>query len=131
MVCEWMRPPADQGGGVGGVTAVELAAIRGRLEAFAADIFASLPRKDQRARGEWYLRGLMLEGRRKSVEPMAQQLGEVHDQALHHFVGVSPWDWRPVRRRLAERLIEVLEPTARGGGATPLPKGRAHAGGGG
>jgi SRSO17 transposase len=111
---------------VGGVTAVELAAIRGRLEAFAADIFASLPRKDQRARGEWYLRGLMLEGRRKSVEPMAQRLGEVHDQALHHFVGVSPWDWRPVRRRLAERLIEVLEPTAWAVDDTAFPKDGEH-----
>src|SRR5829696_4515800 len=44
---------------------------------------------------------------------MAARLGgEVHDQALHHFIGVSPWDWRPVRRRLAERLCAGLEPTA-------------------
>jgi SRSO17 transposase len=73
----------------------------------------SLPRKDQRARGECYLRGLMLNGRRKSIEPMAARLGgEVHYQALHHFVAVSPWDWRPVRRRLAERLVAELQPTA-------------------
>jgi SRSO17 transposase len=78
---------------VGGITPGELAAVRGRLEAFADDIFESLPRKDQRARGECYLRGLMLDGRRKSIQPMAQRLGEVHYQALHHFVGVSPWDW--------------------------------------
>jgi hypothetical protein len=54
----------------------------------------------------------MLDGRRKSVEPMAARLGEVHYQALHHFVAVSPWDWRPVRRRLAEVLTAALEPTA-------------------
>ena len=60
---------------MGGITPAELAAVRGRLEAFADDIFESLPRKDQRARGECYLRGLMLEGRRKSIEPMAQRLG--------------------------------------------------------
>ena len=60
---------------MGGIAPGELAAIRGRLEAFADDIFESLPRKDQRARGACYLRGLMLEGRRKSVEPMAQRLG--------------------------------------------------------
>jgi hypothetical protein len=36
---------------VGGLTPAKLAAIRGRLEAFADDIFASLPRTDQRARG--------------------------------------------------------------------------------
>jgi SRSO17 transposase len=97
---------------VGGLTAAELARIRGRLEGFAEDLFASLPRADQRARGQCYLRGLMLDGRRKSVEPMAQRLGEVHYQALHHFVAVSPWDWRPVRRRLAEVLTAALQPTA-------------------
>jgi SRSO17 transposase len=97
---------------VGGLTATELARIRGRLEGFAEDLFGSLPRADQRARGQCYLRGLMLDGRRKSVEPMAQRLGEVHYQALHHFVAVSPWDWRPVRRRLAEVLCAALQPTA-------------------
>jgi SRSO17 transposase len=108
---------------VGGIAPAELAAIGGRLEAFAADVFASLPRKDQRARGECYLRGLMLEGRRKSVEPMAARLGgEVHYQALHHFVGVSPWDWRPVRRRLAERLVAELGPTAWAADDTGFPK---------
>jgi SRSO17 transposase len=97
---------------VGGLTPAELARIRGRLEAFADDIFASLPRADQRARGQCYLRGLMLEGRRKSIEPMAGRLGEVHYQALHHFVAASPWDWRPVRRRLAELMVTALGPTA-------------------
>src|SRR5512132_732582 len=75
-------------------------------------LFASLPRADQRARGQCYLRGLMLDGRRKSIEPMAQRLGEVHYQALHHFVATSPWDWRPVRRRLAELLCATLQSTA-------------------
>jgi ATP/maltotriose-dependent transcriptional regulator MalT len=91
---------------VGGLTPAELATIRERLEAFADDIFTSLPRTDQRARGQCYLRGLLLDGRRKSIEPMAQRLGEVHDQALHHVVATSPWDWRAVRRRLAEVLCE-------------------------
>jgi SRSO17 transposase len=112
---------------VGGVIAGELAAVRGRLEAFADDVLESLPRRDQRARGACYLRGLMLEGRRKSVEPMAARLaGEVHYQALHHFVGVSPWDWRPVRRRLAERLVAGLAPTAWAVDDTGFPKDGEH-----
>jgi SRSO17 transposase len=97
---------------VGGLTPAELATIRERLEAFADDIFTSLPRTDQRARGQCYLRGLLLDGRRKSIEPMAQRLGEVHYQALGHFVATSPWDWRAVRRRLAEVMCAALEPTA-------------------
>jgi SRSO17 transposase len=111
---------------VGGLTAAELTRIRGRLEAFAEDVFASLSRADQRARGECYLRGLLLDGRRKSVEPMAQRLGEVHYQALHHFVAVSPWDWRPVRRRLAELLCGALSPTAWVVDDTGFPKDGTH-----
>jgi SRSO17 transposase len=112
---------------VGGIAPAELAAVRGRLEVFADDIFESLSRTDQRARGACYLRGLMLDGRRKSVEPMAQRLGgEVHYQALHHFVAVSPWDWRPVRRRLAERLVAALGPTAWAVDDTGFPKDGGH-----
>ena len=110
-----------------GITPAELAAIRGRLEAFADDLFESLPRTDQRARGQCYLRGLMLDGRRKSMEPMAARLGgEVHYQALHHSVAVSPWDWRPVRRRLAERLVAELQPTAWAVDDTSFPKDGDH-----
>jgi SRSO17 transposase len=123
----WVDAPSGpQGGSVGGVRPGELAAVRGRLEAFADGIFESLPRKDQRARGECYLRGLMLDGRRKSVEPMARRLGEVHYQALHHFVAVSPWDWRPVRRRLADRLVAALGPTAWAVDDTGFPKDGEH-----
>jgi len=117
-----MHPSAHQRGSCGGIAPAELAAVRGRLEAFAAEVLESLPRTDQRARGECYLRGLMLDGRRKSIEPMAARLKEVHDQALHHFVAVSPWDWRPVRRRLAERLVGEVEPTAWAVDDTGFPK---------
>jgi len=111
---------------VGGLTPAELATIRERLEAFAEDIFASLPRTDQRTRGQTYLRGLMLDGRRKSIEPMAARLGEVHYQALHHFIAVSAWDWRPVRRRLAEVLTAALGPTAWAVDDTGFPKDGTH-----
>jgi SRSO17 transposase len=111
---------------VGGLTPAELARIRGRLEAFAGDLFASLARADQRAHGEGYLRGLMLDGRRKSIEPMAQRLGEAHYQALHHFVATSPWDWRPVRQRLAEVMCAALEPTAWVVDDTGFPKDGGH-----
>src|SRR4029453_15805413 len=122
-----MRPPVHQEGAVGGITPAELASVRGRLEAFAAEVFESLPRKDQRARGECYLRGLMLDGRRKSVEPIAARLGgEVHYQALPPFGAVSPWGSRPVRRRLAGRLVRALEPTAWAVDDTGFPKDGPH-----
>jgi DDE superfamily endonuclease len=75
---------------VGGLSPAELTLIRGRLEAFADGLLGSLGRIDQRARGRCYLRGLLLAGRRRSIEPMAARLGVVHYQALHHFIAVSP-----------------------------------------
>jgi SRSO17 transposase len=111
---------------VGGLTPAELARIRRGLEAFADEVFASLPRADQRARGQCYLRGLLLDGRRKSIEPMAERLGEIHYQALHHFVATSPWDWRPVRRRLAQLLCGALGPTAWVVDDTGFPKDGTH-----
>jgi hypothetical protein len=48
-----VNPPSEAGreDRAAGITTAELAAIGQRLEAFAADVFESLPRKDQRARG--------------------------------------------------------------------------------
>ncbi|MGW9425508.1 transposase [Streptomyces koyangensis] len=50
----------------------DLARFRGELAEFVADVFASLPRRDQRRWGACYLRGLM-DGRRKSIQPMAER----------------------------------------------------------
>jgi SRSO17 transposase len=48
--------------------------FRGELMDFTADVFASLTRVGWRERGESYLRGLMLDGKRKSIQPMAARL---------------------------------------------------------
>ena len=90
----------------------ELAQARGELVAFAAEVLAPLPRSDQRRWGETYLRGLMLDGRRKSIEPMAARLADGDEQALQQFVNQSPWEWEPVRERLATRMQEAIEPLA-------------------
>jgi hypothetical protein len=90
----------------------ELAEARGDLVAFTAEMLASLPRRDQRRWGETYLRGLMLDGRRKSIEPMAARLADGDEQCLQQFVNQSPWEWEPVRERLATRLQEAIAPLA-------------------
>ncbi|RSO09969.1 IS701 family transposase [Streptomyces sp. WAC 05379] len=90
----------------------ELAAVRCDLEDFAAEVFEPFARADQRRWGEVYLRGLLLDGRRKSVEPMAARLGEDGNrQALAHFITSSPWDAAHVRSRLAWRMQQVIKPT--------------------
>nr|WP_233512246.1 transposase [Micromonospora deserti] len=87
----------------------ELARVRARLEDFAAGVFAGLRRSDQRATGLRYLRGLMLDGRRKSMQPMAERLGVDHQQ-LQQFLTSSTWDVAGVRRRLATAAIDVVVP---------------------
>ena len=97
---------------VAGLSRGELARVRGRLEEFAGEMFDSMRRKDQRRWGEVYLRGLMLDGKRKSIEPMAARLEDGDEQCLQQFVNQSPWDWRPVRRALAQRVSAEIEPEA-------------------
>jgi len=86
-----------------------LTRVRARLEDFAAGVFAGLPRSDQRATGLRYLRGLMLDGRRKSMQPMAQRLGVDHQQ-LQQFLTSSTWDVTDVRRRSARAAVDVVGP---------------------
>src|ERR671932_1285455 len=76
------------------MTPGELAAVRGRLEEFAAEMFAPLVRRDQRDKGATYVRGLLLDGRRKSMQPMAERLG-VDEQGLQQFVTSSTWALDP------------------------------------
>jgi SRSO17 transposase len=75
---------------------------------FSEEMFASMPRKDQRRWGEVYLRGLMLDGKRKSIEPMAARLADGDEQCLQQFVNQSPWDPVAVRRALARRMSREL-----------------------
>ena len=74
----------------------------------AREVFASMQRKDQRRWGEVYLRGLMLDGKRKSIEPMAARLADGDEQCLQQFVNQSPWDPVGVRRALARRMSREL-----------------------
>lgn len=85
--------------------------LRVELEDYVGEVFASLGRKDQRAKGRLYLQGLMLEGRRKSMQPMAGRL-DVDHQQLQQFVTSSPWKVEPVRRRLAALAEEAIAPEA-------------------
>ena len=83
-----------------GVTPQEIAEVRPRLADFAAEMLGGLPRKDQRAAGELYVRGLLTDGQRKSMQPMAERLGMDH-QRLQQFITSSTWDYAAVRRNVA------------------------------
>ncbi|MXP24417.1 IS701 family transposase, partial [Gordonia sp. HNM0687] len=62
----------------------ELRRVETELDSFVDQVFSSLLRKDRRAVAGLYLRGVMLDGRRKSMQPMAQRL-RVDHQRLQQF----------------------------------------------
>lgn len=52
-----------------------------------------------------------MDGRRNSMQPMADRLGVDH-QGLQQFVTTSTWDTTAVRMRLARRAVETVAPVA-------------------
>ena len=109
------------------MTPEQIEQVRPRLVAFAGEMLGGLVRKDQRAAGELYVRGLLTDGRRKSMQPMAARLGADH-QRLQQFITSSTWDYAAVRRNVArwfaagqpvEALVVDDTGFAKDGGASP------------
>lgn len=91
--------------------AAGLVRVDEQLDSFVGEVFSSLARKDRRATAGLYVRGLMLDGRRKSMQPMAQRL-RVNHQRLQQFVTSSPWDVEAVRKTLSRKACALIEPDA-------------------
>jgi len=102
--------------------------VRERLAAYFADVASGLVRSEQRRNAEYYARGLMEAGARKSLEPMVARLGggPVEYEALQHFLADSPWDPAVIDRAVAERVCAVIEPTAWVLDDTGVPKDGKH-----
>src|SRR5215467_14172683 len=91
------------------------AAALDRLRDYAA-LFADVFPQAKPAR--WagvYLQGLLLDGERKSIEPLSRRVtlpeglaSKDPEQALQQFVNQSPWDQRPVLRRYRAHLAQTF-----------------------
>src|SRR6266540_2820633 len=84
-------------------------------EFFGKRIGKHLLRSEQRESFAIYAQGIVADGERKSVEPIAARTtGDplkckpMHERLLH-FIGRSPWSDRPVRREAAWYTIEALQ----------------------
>ena len=78
------------------------------LERWLEPFLARLRRKTQRHWAPFYVKGLILPGERKSVEPMAARVAPGDLQQLHHFVSTSPWASASLEEELvkaADRLV--------------------------
>ena len=76
------------------MTESEIEKCRKRLEQFLADLLEPLGRRERRHWSSVYIRGLLLDGERKSIEPMAARLPEGNVQAMQQLIGQSPWPGR-------------------------------------
>ena len=78
--------------------------VRERLEAFGVEVLAgAMNRPVQVRNGALYLRGLLEEGARKSLEPLVERLGGDADyQSLQQFLADSPWDPVVVMRAISD-----------------------------
>src|SRR5829696_1673216 len=86
-------------------------AVLDRLRDYAAHFADDFPQAKPAAWAGVYLEGLLLDGDRKSVEPLSRRVtlpagltSTDPEQALQQFVNQSPWDERAVLRRYRATL---------------------------
>jgi len=90
----------------------EIERFRLKLESFLADVVAPMGRKERGQHAGEYVRGLLMDGERKSIEPMAKRLPGGDVQALQQFVNQSPWPSEEVRASLARKMEREFVPEA-------------------
>jgi SRSO17 transposase len=110
------------------MTSKQVSGIRQQLQDYVEVFAADFGRSERRHWCGKYLEGLLREGERKSIEPLAARVGG-DDQALQQFVNQSPWDYQAV----LFRLRQLMGGRVRGGEAgvlvlddTSLPKKGSH-----
>ena len=93
--------------------------VESRFERYADVMVKALGHADREMPARWYLRGLMLPGQRKSVEPMAarvhpEDVRSAH-QSMHHLVADSEWCDTALLAAVTREVVPVLSR----GGAVP------------
>jgi SRSO17 transposase len=86
-----------------------------RLDAYAARFRGDFNRPRQAAYSGVYLQGLILDGDRKSIEPLSRKVTLPNglvvadlDQALQQFLGQSTWDEQAVWKRYRSVMAEAF-----------------------
>jgi len=83
-----------------------------RFERYCEAIVEALTHVDRAQPARWYLKGLVLPGGRKSVEPMAarvqpQNVRSAH-QSMHHLVSEATWSDEAVLSAVAAAVLPAL-----------------------
>ena len=79
------------------------------------DRFAPLFGKEQAQDHAYtYVKGLMVCPERKSIEPIALNVGDGQVSALQKFINIAPWDHGDVQAEVQSVFVDELVPTAAG-----------------
>ncbi len=83
-----------------------------RFERYCEAMVRVLAHADREQPGRWYLKGLVLPGGRKSVEPMAARVqpGNVRSahQSMHHLVADADWSDTALLKAVADEVLPTL-----------------------
>jgi SRSO17 transposase len=89
--------------------------VLGRLRDYAALFAADFPQAKPARWAGVYLQGLLLDGERKSIEPLSRRVSlsgglasKDPEQALQQFVNQSPWDEQRVLKRYRAHLARTF-----------------------
>src|SRR5919201_1657096 len=88
-------------------------AVLGRLEAYAAQFAHEFGHIQRTQWAGVYLQGLLLDGERKSIEPLSRRVvvpgwhGDT-EQALQQLINQSPWDHQAVLRTYRALMAAVF-----------------------
>ena len=109
------------------MTPQTLKALDHRLQDFLQDLIEPMGRSERRHWARVYVQGLLLDGERKSIEPLAARQPGADVQALRQFVGQSPWAVEKVQQHLAQKVVDLLsEPEVWIIDETAFPKAGEH-----
>jgi SRSO17 transposase len=80
--------------------------VQAQLNRFLEKLVEPLGRSERRHLAQDYLQGLLLDGQRKPVQSMAEQVGGGDEQTLNQFLNLSPREVAEIQRRIAHRLAD-------------------------
>jgi SRSO17 transposase len=78
-----------------------------RLEAFVYPFAVSLGRREMKANAQQYIGGLLSDLERKNIESIAYRYDQDR-RALQRFIGIAPWDFRPLEKELVRQVGQRL-----------------------
>jgi SRSO17 transposase len=86
--------------------------LESRFEEYGEVITVALAHADRRVPAQWYLRGLLLPGGRKSVEPMAarvhpENVRSAH-QSMHHLVADAEWSDQTLLAAVTAQVLPTV-----------------------